>query len=365
MRARWGTLSRKSRINEFLYLFPLLTSLFFYRFRELLTTDPEYKDICPELAFQFLDFFHRYENSIEASDSWFETSARGYLEYWDCEGDRLLNWKDKGYRTILTLLQRKKRIDSHIMFQKRVTQIEWNREHVDKSACVRCSDGTSYDADFVIFTGSLGVLKETYRDMFVPRLPAVKANAIEGLTLGTVDKLYLEFATPFWPSDWEGFSLIWSEKDLVKLRASDQPSWLEDVFGFYVVDYQPNILCGWISGARAREMERDTEENVKAGAVHLLRMFLKKWKVTDPVNFKRTQWFSNPNFRGSYTFRSTTTDLLRTSPADLAKPLTNSMGVPVLCFAGEATSDHYYSTVHGAVESGWREAKRICELVQR
>lgn len=266
---------------------------------------------------------------------------------------------------MLTLLQRKKRIDSHIMFGKRVTQIQWQREGVDKSACVRCSDGTAYDADFVIFTGSLGVLKETYKEMFVPRLPSIKANAIEGLTLGTVDKIYLEFEKPFWPADWEGFSLVWSQNDIAKLRASDQPAWAEDVFGFYVVDYQPNILCGWISGVRARQMERDSEENVRSAVVFLLRKFLKKWPVPEPVQVKRTQWFSNPNFRGSYTFRSTTTDMLRTGQTDLALPLTNSVGVPVVCFGGEATSEHYYSTVHGAVESGWREAKRICELVQR
>ena len=28
-------------------------------------------------------------------------------------------------------------------------------------------------------------------------------------------------------------------------------------------------------------------------------------------------------------------------------------------FGGEATHDHYYSTVHGAIETGWREADRI------
>lgn len=346
---------------QILLIFPQL-----FRFGELLSTDPEYKDICPELAFQFLDFFHRYENSIEASDNWFETSARGYLDYWDCEGDRLLNWKDRGYHTVFALLQRKKRIDAHLMFEKRVTEILWNRPgSVDKSACVKCSDGTSYDADFVVFTGSLGVLKENYRQMFSPRLPAIKANAIEGLTLGTVDKIYLEFDAPFWPADWEGFSLVWSQQDLEKLRASELPAWLEDVFGFYVVDYQPNILCGWISGVRARQMERDTEERVKAGSLFLLRKFLKQFRVPEPVNLRRTQWFSNPNFRGSYTFRSMTADLLKTGPSDLALPLTNSVGVPVVCFAGEATSEHYYSTVHGAVESGWREARRICEQLQR
>lgn len=56
------------------------------------------------MAQQFIDFFHKYENSIEASDTWFDTSAAGYLHYWDCEGDRLLNWKDKGYGTLIDIL---------------------------------------------------------------------------------------------------------------------------------------------------------------------------------------------------------------------------------------------------------------------
>ncbi len=30
-----------------------------------------------------------------------------------------------------------------------------------------------------------------------------------------------------------------------------------------------------------------------------------------------------------------------------------------LRFAGEATHPHYFSTVHGAIESGWREAEKI------
>lgn len=76
----------------------------------------------------------------------------------------------------------------------------------------------------------------------------------------------------------------------------------------------------------------------------------------------RSQWFTNTHFRGSYSFQSTKTDLLKTSAADLAAPIRNALGVPILHFAGEATHDHYYSTVHGAVESGWREAKRITDL---
>lgn len=39
---------------------------------------------------------------------------------------------------------------------------------------------------------------------------------------------------------------------------------------------------------------------------------------------------------------------------DLARPVGRQ-----LLFAGEATHSKFFSTMHGALESGWREAERI------
>uniref|UniRef100_A0A1L8E4N5 Putative amine oxidase n=1 Tax=Nyssomyia neivai TaxID=330878 RepID=A0A1L8E4N5_9DIPT len=333
------------------------------KFKECLQQD-DYKDIDSTVADQFLDFFHKYENSIEASDTWYDTSASGYLEYWDCEGERLLNWRDKGYKTVLSLVTDGIPIESFVQFGKIVTNISWSHEQIDSSVAIKCNDGSSYTADHVILTVSLGVLKENYPTLFTPPLPPVKRNAIEGLSIGTVDKIFLEFDKPFWEEEWLGFALLWHKNDLEELRKSELMDWLEDVFGFYTVDCQPNVLCGWIYGVNARKMERDTDDNVRKGVMYLLKKFLKK-DIPEPISISRSQWYSNPNFRGSYTFRSITTDLLNTSPDDLAKPLTNSLGSPVVCFAGEATHTHYYSTVHGAIESGWREAQRLIDLKKK
>lgn len=134
---------------------------------------------------------------------------------------------------------------------------------------------------------SLGVLKEQHQTMFRPQLPTVKLNAIEGLTLGTVDKIYLEFAKPFWPANWDGVSMLWDRRDLAEIRAKREDQWLEDVFGFYTVDYQPNILCGWISGKNARLMEQLTDDVVLSGSMRLLRMFLRNYSVTEPISMMR------------------------------------------------------------------------------
>lgn len=47
---------------------------------------------------------------------------------------------------------------------------------------------------------------------------------------------------------------------------------------------------------------------------------------------------------------------------DLAEPLLDVAKRPVIQFAGEATNKHHYSTVHGAIESGWREADRLIKF---
>lgn len=122
--------------------------------------------------------------------------------------------------------------------------------------------------------------------MFNPSLPSKKLSAIEGLILGTVDKIYLEFEKPFWPNGWEGFSLLWNESDLVKVRQMEH-NWLEHVFGFYIVDFQPNVLCGWISGPNARRMELTSDDDVRSGVTMLLKMFLRNFDVSDPIAIKR------------------------------------------------------------------------------
>jgi spermine oxidase len=255
-------------------------------------------------------------------------------------------------------------VESKVLLKKEVSNIAWfdpTRNHLT----VTCSDGTKYDADHVISTVSLGVLKENYKSLFTPNLPAPKINAIEGLSFGAVDKIFVEFEKPFWDENWSGFSLLWSLNDSQSIRSSSD-AWMEDIFGFYRVDYQPNILCGWISGPSARFMERLDNQTVMKGVLFLFDKFIgSRMKWTKPVKMLRSSWYSNNHFRGSYSYRSVTTDLLKTSANDLAHPLSDPLGKPILLFGGEATSEHYYSTVHGAIEAGWREASRLIDFYTR
>lgn len=61
-----------------------------------------------------------------------------------------------------------------------------------------------FEAQHVIVTVSLGVLKANYKSIFSPPLPPRKVNSIEALQFGTMNKIILEFKKPFWPEDWTG-----------------------------------------------------------------------------------------------------------------------------------------------------------------
>ncbi|XP_031636095.1 spermine oxidase-like [Contarinia nasturtii] len=330
----------------------------------------KFNDIDVNLQREAFEWFHRYRNMYIACDSWYEVSGRDYIEYWDCPGDLLLNWKDKGYTTVFNLLQNKipvgseKPIDieSRVLLNKEVTKITYNASNAKPNTKVLCSDGSEHYCDHLICTMSLGVLKNRHWTLFEPPLPRHKIDSIESMGFGTVDKIYVEFKKSFWNADWEGISFLWNPEQLKEIhKDSVNGPWLMETLGFYTVSFQPNILCGWITGNAARKMELVGEHDVKLGVEKVLRMFLKNYGQFNVKNVFCTKWSSNPHFLGSYTYYSLNADAVGASTDSLAEPILHRNSKPLIQFAGEATHAHYYSTVHGAVETGWREAQRIID----
>ncbi|KAK9309747.1 hypothetical protein QLX08_000736 [Tetragonisca angustula] len=320
-------------------------------------------------AEQLLDWMHKFDNSIQCSDSWFDVSAKEINNYWTCDGDLVLNWKDRGYKTLFDLLfQKISNTESNLPI---IEKIEFNKniDNIDYTSnnniIVKTKDGSKYIASHVIFTPSLGVLKEKHAAMFTPLLPERKQHAIKGLNIGTVNKIFLEFPHRWWPKECAGFSLIWSKEDKEEFIKSygQEYEWLCDVFAFISVDYQPRVLCTWIFGKFARHIELLTDNDISDGLYLLLEMFLSKtYNISKFDQMIRSSWYTDEFFRGSYSFKSITTEKLNAETKDLAEPIITADGKPIILFAGEATHEHYYSTVHGAVETGFREADRIIDF---
>lgn len=58
-------------------------------------------------------------------------------------------------------------------------------------------------------------------------------------------------------------------------------------------------------------------------------------------------------------------DAIGATPRVLAEPVYDSNSKPIIQFAGEATSTHHHSTVHGAIETGHLEAQRLIDLYKQ
>ena len=69
----------------------------------------------------------------------------------------------------------------------------------------------SLPGDFVIFTPSLGVLKEQAGSLFEPQLPKSHMKAINLLKIGTVDKIHFEWEHQWWPQDSEGIAFLYED----------------------------------------------------------------------------------------------------------------------------------------------------------
>ncbi|XP_059242478.1 spermine oxidase isoform X2 [Mustela nigripes] len=262
---------------------------------------------------------------------------------------------------------------------------------------VECEDCEVIPADHVIVTVSLGVLKRQYTSFFRPGLPAEKVAAIHRLGIGTTDKIFLEFEEPFWGPECNSLQFVWEDEAESRTLTYLPELWYRKICGFDVL-YPPerygHVLSGWICGEEALVMEKCDDEAVAEICTEMLRQFTGNPNIPKPRRILRSAWGSNPYFRGSYSYTQ-----VGSSGADvekLAKPLPytessktaqgnsskqqpghllsskcseqsldpnrGSIKPMQVLFSGEATHRKYYSTTHGALLSGQREAARLIEM---
>jgi len=254
--------------------------------------------------------------------------------------------------------------------------INWDR--FDGTVQISCENNNEYLADHVVVTASLGVLKKNTQ-LFEPILPLAKRKAINFLGFGQVCKIFAEFEEPFWHESWGGFNAMWRTDDLNQ----PQLEWLSDIYSIHPYAYQPRVLLGWAAGPNTEIIETIDSKLLTQGIMYMLRRFLPKMKITQPKRLVSSRWSIDPAHLGAYSYPSLLTKSYNTGPDQLAQPVnlltyepTNPSYIslfdirpisvrPIILFAGEATSSKHYSTVHGAVETGLREARRLSGYYQK
>ena len=197
----------------------------------------------------------------------------------------------------------------------------------------------SIEADQAILSVPLGVLK-AQSIQFSPPLPADKIASINRLSMGLLNKIILTFKKPFWPSDAHRLGLL---TDSTKER----------------IEYFPvppggnsGILVGLAYGDFAREIERMSKNEVINKAIGQLQKMVPTISVDDVIDVYITRWASDPMAQGAYIH------IPPNGAMGDCENLSRSIS-DRLFFAGEATNQIYFGTVHGAYLSGMRAAQEI------
>lgn len=223
--------------------------------------------------------------------------------------------------------------DSHILLNHEVRQIDFTGNLVD----VLTNHG-SYHANHVLVTVPLGVL-QAGRIAFNPSLPRSKRDAIRKTRMGIFNKVFLKFDSVFWDADYE----------LIGYMGTGENDWPE-IINFHKIANIP-VLLAFSAGAAGAKNESLSDEEVVGGLMASLRRMYGD-SIPEPAGYQVTRWNNDPFSLGSYSY----------TPVGSKQSYRRQIGEPVenkIFFAGEATSQYFPATVHGAFLSGVRAAYEI------
>jgi spermine oxidase len=112
------------------------------------------------------------------------------------------------------------------------------------------------------------------------------------------------------------------------------PLWVRSILTIYTVDSgsAPSWMRVWISGLPSLLLDSLDEDYIQENVMKTVRLFLdKQFNITEPISRFKSNWGSNQNFLGTYSFRKVITDEVDVWARDLEEPvLTLTSQKPVL-----------------------------------
>lgn len=235
-----------------------------------------------------------------------------------------------------------------------VTRIVYDKS-ANGPARIECKDGHVLQADYVISSIPLGVLKRQEVE-FQPPLPDWKLGAVERLGYGVLNKVILVFKEPFWDQTRDIFGVLQEPLHRASLDQRDYTSMRGRFFQWFNVTKpsgKPTLLA-LMAGDAAFWVENSQNEVI----IHEARAVLKSVfgpAVPRPLEAIVTRWGQDKYARGSYSY--TGPNFRADDYEVMAKPVGN------LFFTGEHTCGTHPATVHGAYISGLRVASEVLETI--
>jgi len=263
----------------------------------------------------------------------------------------------KGMQQLTSILAK----DISVIFNTFVSKIDYSQKTIkvftqeytnvsEDRSCTACHSNITasslnsnkiYDADLLIVALPLEMLKRR-NVVFTPALSLEKKKALNGLEMGTMNKVFLKFETCFWNQD--AYFLEYLKSDY---------SHVIEFFNPTAVGAE-NILVAVLSGYHAKLIESISETEI----INMIMIDLRGMygnSIPFPIAIHRTAWHTNPLSLGSYPHLKPGNKI--TVCDTIAAPIENR-----IFFAGDSTSKQYMATAHGAFISGKDAAERILNL---
>jgi len=197
-----------------------------------------------------------------------------------------------------------------------------------------------FECDYVIVTVPISILQKQ-KIAFSPLLPEWKVNSFSKMKMGIFNKVVMEFTEPFWEGD----------SDFQCYNSTHGNS-----FGIavnYYHYYEKPVLIAMPTGTSGKWIEENDLETIKKEYQNIFHK-AHKGKEIEFKNLMKTAWNTDEFSQGSYSH--VPLGAKENSFNDLEKE------VGRIHFAGEATNINQHATVHGAFNSGIREALKIINI---
>ncbi|KAI0160327.1 vacuolar protein sorting 33A-like protein [Xylariaceae sp. FL1272] len=323
--------------------------------REGITNAPNSTLDIVDLTAQDFRLMNWHVANLEYSNAtnYHQLSIRG----WDIDAGN--EWEGKhtmvvgGYQNVpLGLAISPSRLD--IRKNMAATKIRYDPNGVG-GACVECEDGSKIDADYVVSTIPLGVLKHGSVE-FDPPLPEKKTGAIGRLGFGILNKIILVYDHVFWDASTDIFGCLRLPPSRHSLKQNEYASQRGRCFQWFNVSNTSGIpvLLALMAGDAGFDTEYSKNDELVAEATQVLRSVFGA-KVPRPVQSIVTRWGSDRFARGSYSSAGPEMGI------DDYQTMAQSTGN--LFFAGEHTTETHPATVHGAYLSGLRAASQVLDTM--
>ena len=282
-------------------------------------------------------------------------STKGVIQTLSIGHGNILNYDDPTVTFPPSKRRRKRKLqesaettETITMVSPDISQPKRSKPKPSSKVQVRLHDGTVLEADAVICSLPLGVLKipsgQPGHISFLPPLPQTKQDAIEQLGCGLLNKCAISFPSVFW-QDSDFLGVAGQEHSYLVLNGSS---------------YTGNpVLVFMYGGSFAAELESWKDSEIVEDCLNVLERIVGK-AVPEPVDYIVTRWGKEQFSRMSFTFIPPGVDgpkQLRVMSESLYDPVDAEK--PLIMFAGEHTTPYHPSTLHGAFLSGIREAYRL------